>query len=81
MCQLTLSTYLVMPTRRVTGYPGRGGAVRRFRRPTHRMAAIFSGARPAGGAVADRRRDHADAKTGVIESTLAKAAHGTRACG
>ena len=38
------------------------------------MAAIFSGARPAGGAVADRRRDHADAKTGVIESILAKAA-------
>ncbi len=75
MCQLTLSTYLVMPTRRVTGYPGRGGrAVRRFRRPTRRMAAIFSGARPAGGAVADRRRDHADAKTGVIESILAKAA-------
>lgn len=28
----------------------------------------------ACGAVADRRRDYADAETGVIESTLAKAA-------
>jgi hypothetical protein len=71
MCQLTLSTYLVMPTRRVTGYPRRGPRAVRPDAPSGRD--LLRG-QAAGGAVADRRRDYADAKTGVIESTLAKAA-------